>query len=279
MADTTTKILSIRLDADKAINGILDLNNAIAKNNDAMKANEAQIKENNQAMKEEGADATALAEQNKVLAQTNVELEAKTRALKDEKRSLQKETQNEIKMRTAEEGSLKALRAELSNLTKQWDAMGRSQRQGAAGDALRDDINRVTTELKQAEEETQRYFRNVGNYPGAVKPLRTELRELTMQLAEMERNGMRGSEAYNQLAAQAGKLKDAMSDARREINRQSSDIKSFEGVVDIVKTATTAWQVYQGAMNAFGDEGDAKVTRNHGYHQWSQATWHTTHQQ
>lgn len=256
MADTTTKILSIRLDADKAINGILDLNNAIAKNNDAMKANEAQIKENNKAMKEEGADATALAEQNKVLAQINVELEAKTRALKDEKRSLQKETQNEIKMRVAEEGSLKSLRAELSNLTKQWDAMGRSQRQGAAGDALRDDINRVTTELKAAEEETQRYFRNVGNYPGAVKPLRTELRELTMQLAEMERNGMRGSEAYNQLAAQAGKLKDAMSDARREINRQSSDIKSFEGVVDIVKTATTAWQVYQGAMNAFGIESE-----------------------
>lgn len=256
MADTTTKILSIRLDADKAINGILDLNNAIAKNNDAMKANEAQIKENNKAMKEEGADADALAQENLKLAQTNVELEAKTRALKDEKRSLQKETQNEIKMRTAEDGSLKALRAELSNLTKQYDAMGRSQRQGAAGDALRDDINRVTTELKAAEEETQRYFRNVGNYPGAVKPLRTELRELTMQLAEMERNGMRGSEAYNQLAAQAGKLKDAMSDARREINRQSSDIKSFEGVVDIVKTATTAWQVYQGAMNAFGIESE-----------------------
>ena len=96
----------------------------------------------------------------------------------------------------------------------------------------------------------------MGNYPGAVKPLRTELRELTMQLAEMERNGMRGSEAYNQLAAQAGKLKDAMSDARREINRQSSDIKNFEGVVDIVKTATTAWQVYQGAMNAFGIESE-----------------------
>lgn len=256
MADITTKILSIRLDADKAINGILDLNQAIAKNNDAMKANEEQIKANNVAMKAEGADADALAEQNKVLAQTNVELEAKTRALKDEKRSLQKETQNEIKMRTAEEGSLKALRAELSNLTKQWDAMGRSQRQGAAGDALRDDINRVTTELKKAEEETQRYFRNVGNYPGAVKPLRTELRELTMQLAEMERNGLRGSEAYVQLAAKAGKLKDAMSDARREINRQSSDIKNFEGVVDIVKTATTAWQVYQGAMNAFGIESE-----------------------
>lgn len=256
MADTTTKILSIRLDADKAINGILDLNNAIAKNNDAMKANEAQIKENNKAMKEEGADADALAQENLKLAQTNVELELKTKALKEEKRQLQKETQNEIKMRAAEEGSLKALRAELSNLTKQWDAMGDKKRESGAGLALRDEINRVTDELNKAEQETQRFFRNVGNYPGAVKPLRTELRELTMQLAEMERNGQRGSEAYNQLATQAGKLKDAMSDARREINRQSSDIKSFEGVVDIVKTATTAWQVYQGAMNAFGIESE-----------------------
>ena len=256
MADTTTKILSIRLDADKAINGILDLNNAMEANNRQIKLNNDEIKKNNAAMKESGADVAALTDKNKVLAQTNEELGAQQKVLASEKRSLQKEIQNEIKMRTAEEGSLKALRAELSNLTKQWDAMGRSQRQGAAGDALRDDINRVTTELKAAEEETQRYFRNVGNYPGAVKPLRTELRELTMQLAEMERNGQRGSEAYNQLAAQAGKLKDAMSDARREINRQSSDIKTFEGVVDIVKTATTAWQVYQGAMNAFGIESE-----------------------
>lgn len=256
MADTTTKILSIRLDADKAINGILDLNNAMEANNRQIKLNNDEIKKNNAAMKESGADVAALTDKNKVLAQTNEELGVQQKVLSSEKRSLQKEIQNEIKARSAEEGSLKALRAELSNLTKQWDAMGSAKRGGDAGIALRNDINRVTTELKAAEEETQRYFRNVGNYPGAVKPLRTELRELTMQLAEMERNGMRGSEAYNQLAAQAGKLKDAMSDARREINRQSSDIKSFEGVVDIVRTATTAWQVYQGAMNAFGIESE-----------------------
>lgn len=256
MADMTTKILTIELDDSKAINGILKLNDALAANNRQIALNNDEIKKNNAAMKESGADTLELAQKNEVLKKTNEELGAQQKVLTSEKRSLQKELQNEIKMRTAEEGSLKALRAELSNLTKQWDAMGKAQRQGAAGESLRNDINRVTTELKQAEEETQRYFRNVGNYPGAVKPLRQELRELTMQLAEMERNGLRGSEAYQQLAQRAGQLKDNMADARREINRQSSDIKGFMAVTDIVRSATTAWQVYTGAMNAFGLESE-----------------------
>ena len=256
MADTVTKILQIQLDADKSINGILKLNQAIDTNSQAIKANNQQIAENNKAMQEEGANADALAAQNEKLAKTNIELEAKTRALKDERRGLQKEMQNEIKMQTAEAGSLKALRAELSKLTQQYDAMGDEMKATQEGINKFNEINRLTDQLNQAEQATQRYFRNVGNYPGAVKPLRQELRELTMQLAEMERNGERGSEAYNELAKQAGRLKDAMSDARREIARQSSDIKGFEGVVDIVKTATTAWQVYAGAMNAFGLESE-----------------------
>lgn len=59
---------------------------------------------------------------------------------------------------------MKQLRAQLSNATKQYDEMAKAEREGAKGQALAKHINDITDKLKQAEEETQRYYRNVGNY-------------------------------------------------------------------------------------------------------------------
>lgn len=169
MADMTTKILTVELQADKAINGIVSLNDAISKNTQQIKANNAMIAENNKAMKEDGANVMKLAAQNQKLSQSNVELEAKTKVLKDEKRLLQKETQNEIRQQTQEQGSLRQLRAELSNLTKQYDSLSKAERENVnVGGKLKSQINQVTTEIKNAEEGTQRYYRNVGNYQNAI---------------------------------------------------------------------------------------------------------------
>lgn len=79
-------------------------------------------------------------------------------------RALQKEIQNNVRTENEQEGSLKQLRAQLSNATKQYDEMAKSEREGAKGQALAKHINEITEKLKLAEEETQRYYRNVGNY-------------------------------------------------------------------------------------------------------------------
>lgn len=169
MAEMTTKILTVELQADKAINGIVSLNDAIGKNTQQIKDNNAMIAENNKAMKQEGADVMKLAAQNQKLSQSNAELEAKTKVLKDERRLLQKETQNEIRLQTQEQGSLRQLRAELSNLTKQYDSLSKAERENVnVGGKLKNQINQVTTEIKAAEEGTQRYYRNVGNYQNAI---------------------------------------------------------------------------------------------------------------
>ena len=171
-----------------------------------------------------------------------------------EVRVLRKEIQNNVTEQKNQEGSLVALRAELSNLTRQYDTMGKAEREGAKGKELQEHIVRVTTELKQAEEETKRFYRNVGNYDGAMKPLKQELRELTMQLAEMERQGLRGSDAYNEIAKQAGALADNIADARAEIQHYASDTRLLDNTVNIITTASQAWQTYQGAVQAFGIE-------------------------
>lgn len=79
-------------------------------------------------------------------------------------RALQKEIQNNVRTENEQEGSLKQLRAQLSNATKKYDEMSKAEREGAKGQALAQHINEITDKLKLAEEETQRYYRNVGNY-------------------------------------------------------------------------------------------------------------------
>lgn len=79
-----------------------------------------------------------------------------------------KETTNTVKV---QEGSLVDLRQKLSDLTKQYDSLGRAERESAKGHELKDKINAITTELKTAEEETQRFYRNVGNYKSATEGL------------------------------------------------------------------------------------------------------------
>lgn len=169
MADQATRILSVQLDADKAINGIVRLNDAIEANNRQMALNKQAIQDNNKAMRDGTKDWQKATAENQQLAKSNEELLIETKQLKDEKRGLQKEVQNEIRQQSELDGSLRALRAELSNLTKQYDSLGRAEREtGAKGAELRQKINAVTTEIKTAEEGTQRYYRNVGNYQNAI---------------------------------------------------------------------------------------------------------------
>lgn len=86
----------------------------------------------------------------------------------DSIRIINKTVQNQLKQEKEQEGSLRSLRAQLSNLTTEYDALSEAERNAAKGIKLRDKINEVTKTLKDAEEETQRYYRNVGNYKEAI---------------------------------------------------------------------------------------------------------------
>ena len=91
-----------------------------------------------------------------------------TQQYNDVIRMLNKQVQNQLKLEKEQEGSLVALRAELSNATAAYDALSREEREGTKGKELQNHINAITEELKEAEEETQRFYRNVGNYEAAI---------------------------------------------------------------------------------------------------------------
>lgn len=148
------RILDIKVRYDDAIRNIAKYQGAI----DAVKLHEADLKKQ---LKE---NKISRAEYNAEMASSKVVIQENNEAI----RILNKQIQNNRKEEEQQEGSLVRLRAELSNLTAEYDRLGRAEREGAKGKELQDKINAITDELKGAEEETQRFYRNVGNYKDAI---------------------------------------------------------------------------------------------------------------
>lgn len=242
-----TKILEIQVDKDKAVNAMAKLREEIAKVKDAENALTKELKEN---------------EKTQQLSSEQVEekqrrLEALREAEKDYRAELSevsRAVQNTLKADRSKSGSLKQLRAELSNLVKQYDELSRTEREGAQGEELLQHINELTTEIKDAEYASQRFQRNVGNYPDAVKPVKQELREITEQLIQLRAEGKANTEEYQQMVQRAGELKDAMADTQSEVNQLASDTGDLNSVLDAGKLAAGAFSAALGVMNLAGDK-------------------------
>ena len=144
------KILDIKVKYEDAIYGIIRYKEKI----DQLKAS---IKDLQQQEKDKTITTNEMKVQTEAINATIKEYQYNVRAL-------QKEIQNNVRTENEQEGSLKQLRAQLSNATKKYDEMAKAEREGAKGQALAKHINEITDKLKLAEEETQRYYRNVGNY-------------------------------------------------------------------------------------------------------------------
>lgn len=158
MADTTTtKILEVVVDNKKAIPALTEYNRLI----DEQKAIQRDLAQQLKDKKISEADYYKELTKSKEI----------TKTYSRQVQELSKELQNNIKMDQEQAGSLRALRAELSNVTKQYDALSAEERKAAKGLELRKKINEITDALKDSEEQTGRFYRNVGNYAGSLSGL------------------------------------------------------------------------------------------------------------
>jgi len=155
MSGEEQQILSIKVRYEDAIYGIVRYKEKLAELSKAQEQLKADFKDGKVGYDEYATSLVAISEQTKTHKATI--------------RELSKEVQNNIKTEREQEGSLRALRAELSNATKEFDSLSKAERNSVKGKALKEHINEITDELKKAEEETQRFNRNVGNYEGAIK--------------------------------------------------------------------------------------------------------------
>lgn len=155
MADNvTTKILQIQVDYGDAVKQIADWQSKI----DAVRKQQKGLKDD---LKE---GRISQEEYQRSIQAGNLAMSQ----MKDAMNTVSKAVKNQLKSQAEQEGSLVQLRAEISNLNAEYDRLSRAERESAKGDELKDKINRLTTELKSAEEGTQRFYRNVGNYKSAL---------------------------------------------------------------------------------------------------------------
>ena len=150
VSEDKQQILDIKVKYEDAIYGIIRYKEKID-----------QLKQSIKDLQQQEKDKTITTNEMKVQTEA---INATIKEYRYNVRALQKEIQNNVRTENEQEGSLKQLRAQLSNATKQYDEMAKAEREGAKGQALSKHINEITEKLKLAEEETQRYYRNVGNY-------------------------------------------------------------------------------------------------------------------
>ena len=176
MANTEEeRILDIKVRYDDAIKAIANYKAKI----DTLKAAEKELG------KEVRNGQITMGEYNKSIAAND----AVMTQYKDNMRVLRKELQNNIRQEQEMEGSLKQLRAELSNATKAYDELSRSERNGAKGNELQQHIKDITKELKGAEEATDRFYRNVGNYKNSIAEALTGNSQFASSLLKLSQDG------------------------------------------------------------------------------------------
>ena len=150
VSEDVQQILDIKVKYEDAIYGIIRYKEKID-----------QLKQSIKDLQQQEKDNTISTNEMKVQTEA---INATIKEYQYNVRALRKEIQNNVRTENEQEGSLKQLRAQLSNATKAYDEMSKAEREGAKGQELAKHINEITEKLKLAEEETQRYYRNVGNY-------------------------------------------------------------------------------------------------------------------
>lgn len=88
------------------------------------------------------------------------------------------------------------------------------------------------------------------------KKLTTQIREMQEQLALMEQSGLRGSKEYEALRNEAGRLTDALGDARTQAKILADDNAGLQGVISAIGGVAGAFSVAQGTVALFAGENE-----------------------
>lgn len=153
--DTIDKIINIQFNYGELVQGWQKATREIEIN----KKNLAELKQ------EYKNGEMSVSEYNRAL----LEITSTTKALTAEKKAYEKEIQQNIKIETQATGSLNQLRANVSKLTAQYNALSAAAREGDMGKRLAADIKRQQEAINEAEMALGNYRSQVGNYENAIR--------------------------------------------------------------------------------------------------------------
>ena len=122
-------------------------------------------------------------------------------------------------------------------------------------------VTKIRLDDKQFKSIIDKVKSEVGNTEAVFKSssgnIKRELKAIQGELANMLLNGVDpASEKFQQLAARAGSIKDAMGDAKAVVGDFANDVRGLAGITDVAGSVVGAFQVGAGAMAMFGVESE-----------------------
>lgn len=204
----------------------------------------------------------ALARATEKLAQAQSASAQELAALKLATQDANREAKLQAQLANAAEGSYNQLSAQYSLTKMQLNAMSEEERHGTEeGRKLEQTAKDLHDRMKELQESTGNASLNVGNYTESINKaeisqvnLKSEIKRMAAEMAEMQVNGQKNSDEYVELARKAGEYKDAISDANDEIKHFASDTQGLDNVINIATTGIDVFQTYQGVMAMCGED-------------------------
>lgn len=240
MEEKETIVIDIQLDAKGVANQLAQVNEQIAA-----------VKAQNAALKKDVKDGTKTWKD--VSGQLAVN-EQRLKTLTATQKALTNQFNAQVGTNKRLGDSLKEMGAELTALKNEYRSLSASERESAKGQELLQHIQDLDAKMKEADGTMGDFQRNVGNYPNALKPVTAQLREMTQELIRLRMEGKENTEEYNDLLMATGKMKDAMSDAQREVKQMASDTSALNSVLGAAQAAAGGFSVALGVMNLVGDK-------------------------
>lgn len=186
-----------------------------------------------------GSSGTGILRQvQQLAAQRLVEEESIRRTIKAQK--------DQIIQSRAEEGSITALRKQIILLTKDYDDLGRTRRNGDAGKALLAQIANVQKELSAAEQASGRFQRNVGNYASAWNGLSFSVQQVARELPSLAVSAntffLAISNNFPILVDEIAKARKEYAAFKAEIAAGNKDVKAVAPVWRQLTKSLISWQ-------------------------------------
>jgi len=245
MAETTeTIILEINFDTEQATKNSLELQKSLA----ALKDQQKQLKASGNELTEE-------------YIQNAVEI----KRLTTEYRSNEQQLIKQATANKAAAGSNNQLKATLSVLTAQYNALSEEQRNGSvAGQVLQKSIKNISDALKSTEGSVGDFRRNVGDYEGAVERAANSISSLRDRVKELDaiiQNSDIGSQRFKDASDEAANLRLSIEQATGKVdefgNREPKNPvkRTFE---DAVVTAGILGSTFTALSSQFEDNENAQ---------------------